>query len=158
MAFADYLIQFRKPGENPKPIPAGTHPRWNPDGGWITPDEWIEWASPIWRRATPDYPGGIRETDVLNVREGREEKDERHLCPLQLGVIERAVKLWSAPGDTVLSPFAGIGSEGYVALGLDREFIGIELKESYFRVALKNLSGRKRQIGLFTADPAESPR
>lgn len=149
MALADYVLQFKKPGENTVPIPSGQHPRWNPDGGWITPDEWIEWAAPVWYRKTPDYPGGIKETDVLNnYRIGRENQDERHICPLQLGVIERAVKLWSAPGDTVFSPFAGIGSEGYVSLGFDRKFIGIELKESYFRVACENLARAKSQMSL----------
>jgi len=76
---------------------------------------------------------------VLNVRQARETNDERHLCPLQLGVIERCVKVWSAPGDIVYSPFAGIGSEGYVALKEGRRFIGCELKESYWRNAQRNL-------------------
>ncbi len=167
-AMADYLLQFRKPGENPEPIEAGTHPRWNPDDGWITQDEWIEWAAPVWyRQATigksmgVGYPSndqatsGIRETDVLSPRRAREEDDEKHLCPLQLGVIERAVKLWSAPGDIVFSPFAGIGSEGYQALKLGRKFIGIELKPSYWEVACDNLelAIREREIennGLFS--------
>lgn len=149
-ALADYLIKFVKPGSNPVPIPSGTHARWNPTGGWITSEEWIEWAAPVWYRAMPGYPGGIRESDVLNVRAGRGDKDEKHLCPLQLGVIERAVKLWSAPGDLVLSPFAGIGSEGVVALKFDRRFVGVELKESYWRVAVENLSTAKAQIGMFS--------
>ena len=129
---------FRKKGENPEPIKAGTHPRWNPDGGWITSEEWIEWAAPVWYRQTADYPGGIRETDVLPPREGREEKDEKHLCPLQLGVIERAIKLWSKLGDTVGDPFMGIGSTGYQALRFNRRAWGCELKESYWRVAVRN--------------------
>jgi DNA modification methylase len=113
MAQADYLLQFRKPGENPHPIRAGISEKYQPDGaGWITAEEWIEWAAPVWYRASEHYPGGIRETDVLNVSAARDEQDERHLCPLQLGVIERAVKLWSAPGETVLSPFAGVGVGG----------------------------------------------
>jgi DNA modification methylase len=83
---------------------------------------------------------GIAETDVLrNFTEGKTDKDEKHLCPLQLGVIERCVKLWSAPGDVVFSPFAGIGSEGYQAVKFARKFVGIELKESYWRVACDNL-------------------
>jgi DNA modification methylase len=89
------------------------------------------------------------ETDVLNVACARDEKDERHLCPLQLGVIERCVKLWSAPGDLVFSPVAGIGSEGYMAVTLGRRFLGCELKESYWRVACENL--RKAETGK-TAD------
>lgn len=139
MALADYLIYFRKPGENPQPIQAGISSKYNAGGGWITEAEWIEWAAPVWYRQTKHYPGGIRETDVLNVRQAKETDDERHLCPLQIGVIERAVKLWSAPGETVYSPFAGIGSEGYVALLNGRKFIGGELKESYWRSAIRNL-------------------
>ncbi len=139
MALADYLIYFRKPGDNQDPICAGMSPKYNPNGGWITEKEWIEWAAPVWYRQTQFYPGGIRETDVLNVKQARETDDERHLCPLQLGVIERAVKLWTNPGDTVLSPFAGIGSEGYRSLMLHRKFIGIELKKSYFVAAKRNL-------------------
>jgi DNA modification methylase len=139
MAQADYLLQFRKPGENPKPIAAGISERYGNEDGWITPEEWIEWAAPVWYRAGPDYPGGIRETDVLNVLAARDERDERHLCPLQLGVIERALKLWSAPGDLILSPFAGVGSEGVVAIGLNRRYVGIELKRSYWQTALRNL-------------------
>ena len=157
-AMADYMLIFRKKGDNPVPITAGTHPRWNPDGGWISADEWCEWASPVWYRAMPkvvnpesnapeqaNYPSrhqttdGILETDVLSTRAAKDTDDEKHLCPLQLGVIERCVKLWSAPGDTVFSPFAGIGSEGYKALELGRKFVGIELKESYWRVATENL-------------------
>lgn len=159
MALADYLIYFRKDGDNPIPIQAGMSAKYNIGGGWITEDEWIEWAAPVWYRhvrkdnssaAYSDYPSkdqstsGIRETDVLNVSCARTEEDERHLCPLQLGVIERCVKLWSAPGDTVLSPFMGIGSEGYMALKLGRKFIGSELKPSYFRVAVKNLDDAVR--------------
>lgn len=146
MALADYLIQFRKPGDNPHPIRAGVSSKYDNTHGWITPEEWIEWAAPVWYRAGKGIPGGIRETDVLNVSGAREGDDERHLCPLQLGVIERAVKLWSAPGETVLSPFAGIGSEGYVALQQLRKFVGIELKRSYWDTARKNLAAAERQL------------
>lgn len=140
MALADYLLQFKKPGENPIPIASGMS-RDNPNpSAWITAEEWIEWAAPVWYRATPGLPGGIRETDVLNVASAREASDERHLCPLQLGVIERAIKLWSAPGDLVLDPFAGVGSTGYEAVRWGRRFIGCELKESYWRQATKNLT------------------
>jgi DNA modification methylase len=120
MALADYILVFRKPGENAEPV--------KPE---LTNDEWIEWARPIWY--------GIRETETLNTAEGRDADDERHICPLQLGTIERCVRLWSNKGETVLSPFAGIGSEGYQSLKLGRKFIGIELKESYFKAAAKNL-------------------
>jgi DNA modification methylase len=149
MALADYLLYFRKDGENPFPIRAGKSPKYNAGGGWISEEEWIEWAAPVWYRQTKNYPGGIRETDVLNVRCAKDSDDERHLCPLQLGVIERAVKLWSAPGDTVLSPFMGIGSEGHESIRLGRRFIGFELKPSYFRVACDNLKSAvdKRTYG-----------
>lgn len=171
MALADYLIYFRKDGENPLPIQAGMSEKYNNGGGWITEDEWIEWAAPVWYRHVKPrdvvvsetgeptvvgrgyggYPqqymatSGIRETDVLNVACARDDDDERHLCPLQIGVVERAVKLWSAPGDTVFSPFLGIGSEGFVSVKNGRKFIGTELKPSYFRVAARNLADAVRQ-------------
>lgn len=146
MALADYLILFRKPGDNPEPIRAGVSQKYNNPDGWITEKEWIEWAAPVWYRQTKDYPGGIRETDVLNVAQARETDDERHLCPLQLGVIERALKLWSNPGDTIFSPFAGIGSEGYQALKFNRKFIGIELKRSYYENAIHNLKSAEEEV------------
>lgn len=148
MALADYVLQFRKPGENPEPIRAGISDKYGNSDGWITQEEWIEWAAPIWQRQRPEFPNGIRETNVLNVRVAREEKDERHLCPLQLDVIERCVKLWSNPGDLVLSPFAGIGSEGHVALKFQRRFVGVELKRSYFETACRNLEASEQQLQL----------
>ena len=147
MAQADYLLQFRKPGENPQPIAAGISERYGNEDGWITPEEWIEWAAPVWYRAGKGYPGGIRETDVLNVSAARDERDERHLCPLQLGVIERAIKLWSAPGDLILSPFTGVGSEGYVAVSLNRQFVGVELKKSYWQTAAHNIGDMAAHTG-----------
>lgn len=156
-ALADYLVVFKKPGENSNPIRAGISSRYDNRDGWITSDEWCEWAAPVWYRAMPkeksphypfqgNYPSrhqatdGINEGDVLrNFRDGRENDDEKHLCPLQLGVIERAVKLWSNPDDVVLSPFMGIGSEGYVSVRHNRRFVGCELKSSYFDVACRNL-------------------
>ncbi len=139
-ALADYILIFHKLGENPEPIRAGLgHGKNTNDEGWISNVEWVEWASPVWYRKTPNYPGGISETDVLNVNTGgRAEEDEKHLCPLQMGVIERCIKLWSNPGDIVYSPFAGIGSELYEALRLNRKAVGGELKESYFNVAVRN--------------------
>jgi DNA modification methylase len=119
-ALADYILVFRKPGDNTTPV--------LPD---LTNEEWIEWARPIWY--------GIRESDTLQTAEARDDEDERHVCPLQLGTIERCIRLWSNPGELVLSPFAGIGSEGYEAVRLGRRFIGIELKPSYWRVAVRNL-------------------
>jgi DNA modification methylase len=119
-ALADYLLLFRKPGDNQVPIKND-----------VTNDEWIEWAQPVW--------WDIRETNTLNVRVARDEQDERHICPLQLDFIERCVRLWSNPGETVLSPFAGIGSEVYTAVKLGRKGIGIELKPSYWSTAVNNL-------------------
>jgi DNA modification methylase/superfamily II DNA or RNA helicase len=119
-ALADYILIFRAPGENAVPV-----------SPCLTNDEWIEWARPVWY--------GIKESDTLNVREARSDDDERHICPLQLGTIERCVRLWSNKAETVLSPFAGIGSEGYEALRLGRQFVGCELKPEYFGVAVKNL-------------------
>jgi DNA modification methylase len=81
----------------------------------------------------------ISQSNTLQYMQARDEKDEKHICPLQLDVIERALLLWSAPGDVVLSPFAGIGSEGYQSLKMGRRFVGIELKRSYWEVAVKNL-------------------
>ena len=119
-ALADYILVFRAPGENTVPI--------NPD---ITNDDWIQWARPIWY--------GIRESDTLNVAEARGAEDERHICPLQLGTIERCIRLWTNPGELVVPPFAGIGSEGYEAVRLGRRFYGVELKPSYARTAARNL-------------------
>lgn len=150
MALADYLLQFRKPGENPEPIRAGISERYDNPDGWITAEEWIEWAAPVWYRASEHYPGGIRETDVLNVQVARDNADERHIAPLQLGVIERAVRLWSNPGDLVFSPFAGIGSEGVGALRNGRRFIGIELKPSYYETAARNLMAAEGQMSLLS--------
>lgn len=133
-ALADYILIFRAPGENAVPV--------KPD---ITNNEWIEWARPIWY--------GIRETDTLNVAEGREADDERHICPLQLGTIERCVRLWSNPGETVLSPFAGIGSEGFVSVKRGRRFVGVELKPSYYRAGVRNLrraENESRPLDMFT--------
>lgn len=152
MAMADYVLQFRKPGENPSPIKAGISKKYDSDG-WITNEEWIRWARPVWYGADWAPNGdGIAETDVLNVQQARETDDERHLAPLQLGVIERCVKLWSAPGELVYSPFLGIGSEGYVATKLNRRFVGVELKKSYYLTAIKNLrraDGERQQNTLF---------
>ncbi len=93
--------------------------------------QWQRWASPVWM--------DIVQTNVLNVKAAREDRDEKHMCPLQLDVIERCLVLYSNPGDVVLSPFAGIGSEGFVALRMGRRFVGIELKESYWKMGLRNL-------------------
>ncbi len=136
-ALADYILVFRKPGDNQSPI--------IPD---ITNNDWIEWARPIWY--------GIKETETLNKQDARENDDERHICPLQLGTIERTIRLWSNHGDLICSPFAGIGSEGYQSLKFGRRFVGIELKKSYFDVAVRNLEDAENagQQTLFSMDAA----
>jgi len=124
MALADYLLLFRKPGDNITPVlPV--------QNGQMTREDWIEWARPIWT--------GIRESNTLNVSQAREDADERHICPLQLDLIERVVRLYTNPGEVVLSPFAGIGSEGHEAVRLGRKFIGCELKPSYWSTGVENL-------------------
>ena len=130
-AMADYILLFRAPGENPVPIV--------PD---VSNEEWISWARPIWYN--------IRETETLNAVEARANKDERHICPLQLETIRRLVRLYSNPGDLVFSPFAGIGSEGYESVRLGRRFLGIELKPEYYNAAVRNLTAAdKEQVPLF---------
>jgi DNA modification methylase len=152
-ALADYLLLFKVPGDNDVAV--------KPD---CTREEWIEWARPIW--PVPDDDGtedailataglqrawyGIRETDTLNTAVAKEAADERHICPLQLPLIERCVRLWSNRGDTVLSPFAGIGSEGVGALRNGRSFVGIELKPSYWKVAVDNLRRAENEKNLGT--------
>ncbi|WP_225748094.1 DNA methyltransferase [Eikenella sp. Marseille-P7795] len=106
-------------------------------------DKWQKVASPIWMDIDP--------SDTLQYRSAREHDDERHICPLQLDVIRRGVDLWTNPGDIVLSPFVGIGSEGFVALEMGRRFIGAELKESYFNQAVQNLANASKQGDLFVA-------
>ena len=131
---ADYLVTMRKPGLNPEPV---SHTNET-----FPVRIWQKYASPVWMDIDP--------SDTLNGRGARENEDERHICPLQLGVIQRAIDLWTNPGDTVFSPFTGIGSEGYVAIKSSRKFIGAELKESYFREACRNLKDAETlQGGLF---------
>jgi len=150
-ALADYLLLFRKPGDNPVKI---SH---EATEGEVTNNDWIEWASPIWtdtadgRWLTDDghiSPAwfGIRETDTLNFRVAREDADERHIAPLQLEFIRRCVLLYSNPGETVLSPFGGIGSELWVALKHGRKAVGCELKPSYWRTAVQNLRDLEAEI------------
>lgn len=120
----DYLMTFIKPGDNASPI---VHTPQN-----FPLDQWQEWASPVWM--------SVNQTRVLNVKAARNANDERHLCPLQLDVIDRALVMWSNPGDVVLSPFMGIGSEGYCALKAKRKFLGVELKAEYFNQASRTLA------------------
>ncbi len=131
----DYLVTMRKPGENEERV---THTNET-----FPVTLWQRYASPVWM--------DIDASDTLQYMSAREDKDERHICPLQLEVIRRALKMWSNPGDVVLSPFTGIGSEGYVAIQEGRRFVGFELKESYYRQAVANLSGAAKQGDLFAA-------
>lgn len=141
----DYLVTMRKPGKNAVPISHGAD---------LPVQLWQQYASPVWMDINP--------SDTLQGRSAREENDERHICPLQLQVIERAMHLWSAPGDLVLSPFAGIGSEGYQAIKMGRRFVGCELKRSYFNQACANLAAIEldstAQLTLFDqVDSADLP-
>jgi len=131
----DYLIKFRAPGDNAVPIDAKNQ---------ISRNDWIAWAEGAWF--------DIRETDTLNVSEGRGEDDTKHICPLQLTVIDRCVRLFSNPGEIVFSPFTGIGSEGYQSLLRGRRFYGCELKREYYDAAIRNL---ERAFGTRAEDEAD---
>jgi DNA modification methylase len=129
----DYLFKFRKPGENASLIVQSLDQ--------LPIELWREWASPVWME--------IRQTHVLGGwRDAKDQCDERHICPLQLDTIRRAVLLWSNPGDVVLDPFGGIGSTGHVALQENRKYVGVELKESYFRQQCANLAAVSDQTRL----------
>lgn len=136
MGVPDYVCSFRKPGENKQPV-AGQLDHFTGDASTFTSsknlsiDIWQKYASPVW--------SDINQTNTLNARSGRDEKDERHICPLQLDVIDRCLQLWSNEGDLVLSPFMGIGSEGFCAVRAGRSFLGVELKRSYYNQACANL-------------------
>jgi len=127
----DYLVTMRKPGENPERVTKTEDD--------FPVDVWQRYASPVWHDINP--------SDTLQFRSAREHADERHICPLQLQVIERAIELWTNPGDLVLDPFMGIGSVGFVALQLARRFIGVELKKSYYLQACANLAQAKVSMG-----------
>ena len=141
----DYICTFRKPGKNEEPVAgefdyfAGDVDEFNKREkiGNKSIDIWQRYASPVWM--------DIKQSNTLNARMGRDNNDERHVCPLQLDVIERCLQLWSNPGDVVLSPFGGIGSEGVGALRADRKYIGIELKKSYFDAAIKFLAQEENE-------------
>lgn len=144
----DYVCTFRKPGENREPV-AGELDKWAGDDtfrseGRLSIDLWQRYASPVWMDINPSR--------TLQKKSAREEKDERHICPLQLDVIERCMLLWSNRGDVVLSPFMGIGSEGFVALQEGRKFVGVELKGSYYKQAVLNLQSAKQQQELLITD------
>lgn len=174
MGLADYIVSFRKPGDNEAAV-AGMLSTWAGDDSldvsrdaydrhrrqtesegrkpwpfetWRSILIWQRYASPVW--------SDINQTNTLQYRGGRDEKDEQHISPLQLDVIERCVSLWSLPGETVLTPFLGIGSEVYVAAKTGRKGIGFELKPSYFRQAVKNLAALEdeKTEGLFASEAA----
>lgn len=131
----DYLVTMRAPGENDLRV--------KHDSKQYPVDKWQKVASPIWMDIDP--------SDTLQYRSAREHDDERHICPLQLEVIRRGIDLWTNPGEVVLSPFMGIGSEGFVALEMQRRFVGVELKRSYFEQAARNLASAVTQHDLFAA-------
>jgi len=131
----DYLVTMRSPGEI---VDRVTH-----DPADYPVDKWQQVASPVWMDINPN--------ETLQFRSAREHDDERHICPLQLEVIRRGIDLWTNPGDVVLSPFAGIGSEGYVSVQMGRRFVGVELKASYYRQAALNLSAAGSQSDMFGA-------
>lgn len=159
----DYLLAFRKPGANPHPV-EGVLEHYT---GEMTEEEFETWCRQtynmqarrnqmsyaefksiqIWQRYASPVWDDINPSDTLQRESAREQKDERHIAPLQLQVIERAIRLWSNPGDTVLSPFMGIGSEGYVAIKTGRKFVGVELKQSYYGQSLRNLSAAEVMAG-----------
>ena len=136
MGLPDYVLTFRKPGENAEFV---AHDRES-----FPVDQWQEWASPVWM--------DIRQGEVLDKVQARAPQDEKHIVPLQLDLIRRCLVLWSNPGDTVLSPFMGIGSEGYCSLKHGRKYIGIELKDSYFKQACRYLAGVEAQPDLLAAE------
>lgn len=163
MGLPDYVVVMRKPGENLDPVAGefkyyvGDNPPlgferidrhdgshfWMPGPDNTSVDIWQKYASPIW--------DDINQSDTLNFREGREDDDERHICPLQLGVIERCIQLWSNPDDVIWTPFLGIGSEAYMAIKLGRKAIGTELKTSYYELAKRNIDlAIDRQFDLFS--------
>lgn len=164
-ALADHLLIFKKHGQNEVPVKND-----------VTREEWIEWANPLWRENPsfkPEsvdglvemmqaayvsgvlfpYMRGIKETDTLNTAAAKSADDERHVCPLQLPLIERCIRMWSNPGEVVLSPFMGVGSEGVKSIALKRRFIGTELNPRYYGVASRNigkeLAARDVQTNLF---------
>jgi hypothetical protein len=159
MAIADYIVTMRKPGESDEPV-SGIFETYHGDD--MTDAEMTAYAAStfesggnrtladhksiqIWQRYAEPVWMDIAQSDVLSHRVAREEHDERHISPLQLTPIRRCLDLWTNPGDVVLSPFVGIGSVGYVAIEMDRKFIGAELKASYYRQACANLRLAERQ-------------
>lgn len=137
MGIPDYIVTFRKPGINPEPLDH-THENYSVD-------HWQQVASPVWDEYPAPVWWDINQSATLQRKSARTEKDEKHICPLQLPVIERCVELWSKEHEIVLDPFDGIGSTGYQAIKMGRRHVGIELKESYYKQAALNLEAAERE-------------
>jgi len=170
VASADYLLMFRRKGDNPVPI---AHPvglleyagaREMPAElakyrGWEGNQIENRYSHWIWRQYASAFWDDVRLDRVLPFKVARDEEDEKHVHPLQLDVIDRCITLWSNPGEVVFTPFMGVGSEVYAAVSAERRGIGVELKDTYFRQAAKNMENaaagrRSLQAGLFAADTA----
>lgn len=140
-----YLLAFRKDGENPEPVAHQNGLEYfvgenEPVNGTLSHERWRRYASPVWM--------DINFSNTLNAKAAREAEDERHVCPMALDLIERAIHLWSNPGDVIFDPYSGIGSTGYMAIKTGRKFIGSELKTAYFNQAVKNISQARESHGL----------
>ena len=143
MGIPDYVVFMQKPGENPERV---THTNES-----FPVSEWQEYASPIWDELNSPVWWDINQSDTLN-KAFSDEESERHICPLQLPVIERCIRMYSNPDDVIFTPFMGIGSEVYQAVKMGRKAIGIELKDAYFEQAVKNLNAldnSQKQMSLF---------
>ena len=146
-----YLLAFRKDGENPEPVAHNNGLEYfigenEPTHGTLSHERWRRYASPVWM--------DINFSNTLNAKAAREAEDERHVCPMALDLIERAVQLWSNPGDVVFDPYSGVGSTGYVAIKSGRKFVGSELKTAYFNQAVKNISSARQSHGALFDDLA----
>ena len=138
MGIPDYVVTFRKPGENPEPT---EHTNEN-----YPVDKWQQIASPVWDEYPAPVWWDINQSATLQRKSARSDKDEKHICPLQLPVIERCIDLWTNPQDIVLDPFDGIGSTGYQAVKMGRRHIGIELKDTYYAQAVANLKQAESEM------------
>ena len=138
MGIPDYVVTFRKPGDNPEPTEHTNES--------YPVDKWQQVASPVWDEYPAPVWWDINQSATLQRNSARADKDEKHICPLQLPVIERCIDLWTNPGDIVLDPFDGIGSVGYQALKMGRRHVGIELKDTYYAQAVANLRKAESEI------------
>ena len=146
-----YLLAFRKDGENPEPVAHNNGLEYfigenEPTHGTLSHERWRRYASPVWM--------DINFSNTLNAKAAREAEDERHVCPMALDLIERAVQLWSNPGDVIFDPYSGVGSTGYVAIKAGRKFVGSELKTAYFNQAAKNIGSARASHGSLFDDMA----